>query len=1614
MAVQVLWTQYGQSAVDITDQVDFSSMSLEQNASGINALCRFDTFTLLPFNTEFQHIYRDYGIRDLIRIREDTLGGDAQWLFSGFVTSITPEQNGDNIVQKLEIADYTSIFDVILVDDLTITNNSNDKSVIEQIFAHVDGITSTAVWSMCGLAHQPTATDYNYIKSDAAYLFSDPNTLVLRYQGVTVKAALEAITNKTGYTYWVDEALNFHYGHNTLRDIMVNGSALSDTASWSSAPAGTSLTRQTSGGPYNSGTYLRFQVTGTPTGAQEVTVSCPVTNVGATTYMATFRYRTSTSNNAMAGQSVIARWYNVSNTLLKTTTVALGKAQADWATSWFLTTSSSGTPTSIKISLSIGGASASSSRTEVLDVTDIRVVPVDTSFGFLETGAVVANHGDADAFTWNDFENGSTNIDGANAKNVLRIFGGWTDPATHALYNEYEHSRGIWALHGRKVYGAIYEAAVTDDIGAAYRAAGTFEKEGIPLRTVEFDHQQDSDTLRAGKVVPFIWETFGIAEPMIVRTNSAQRQGTRFFWKSQLGGDPTLTQTRIYALNVAVQSLEGLVNDATAPAVPANLTIAADAAVLDSNGNATSLITATWDRNKEPDLSAYKVQFSEAATSAIANAFASPIESTLSRNQNLVASITGASGNGTYVTYTTAANHNFTAGDLVSITGAIPVIYNLREVQVYSGTGTSFAVQNSATGTYASGGVASSVPSRVKATYVATSGKYVAARVSTTDFMSNASSPAATSPIQALLDTTPPDSPTSLYAVSTIASIMVSWSFAETTDTNKDWSRYELQRVSAAIAEFPGWTDATLKTYVYYDKSVSQPVTSLGETEGDENSQYGRFYWYRVRVVDKSENKSAYAYIGGVSTPTAAQAVIAGKVNSVDIDSINAKTITSGQLSLTPLGNTSGPYDITNIEPATPGAGFVRYTTLQAHGFTTSTKVQVIGSDPINYDLPRHYPITAVLGSGTAITFTSTAHGITAGQIIDTTGLPFGFNLASATVVTPVTANQFTVTSTVSGSYATSGTASIQPTWATIYSVPSAYTFVVASTQTGTFVSGESVTGRNDTNAITSTNFSVDNAGSVIASDITLRNSSSSTVSDGVVGLVNLRPKQVSVGGAVTNVGGAAVNVIAEDSGTTSDIYYIKTFAYTINTSTSSSANYGSKANGATVTITFLTTHDIGVGQYVNFNGTAITGTGWNDMNAQNEALRVTAVGNSGGASTTSYDQIQVKFTSASTTTVPATVWTTVNNNATTPLARIYAYPTLTLVAPGGVFVAQSGSAPGVLGSGSLVLGSAFSGLGAGSYAIPNDGELAFITTASPKYIGGGNLYQSATDTLRTSGQFAAGGNITSSGSLNGNLVNTLGTTSGGIRFGSEYLYFDSVDSRFEFSDDVYATGSIQSGTSITSGTTIYAGTSGTGNVYADFLNMGDGPGTTNTTSVRGIMLYGSNTTGYAVISNYGTAQSDATALYLKTDDWSASVDWYPIRFSRMLGSGLPYANTGVVRTYASSTTVPTFLGGSDYRMKANIRNARSEIDMLGVINRLRPVLFDNVIDPESPQKYNQLGYIAHEVQAVVPLAVSGEKDAVDGDGNPVYQMMSDSKFLPYIVGALQQISERLDALEGR
>jgi hypothetical protein len=68
------------------------------------------------------------------------------------------------------------------------------------------------------------------------------------------------------------------------------------------------------------------------------------------------------------------------------------------------------------------------------------------------------------------------------------------------------------------------------------------------------------------------------------------------------------------------------------------------------------------------------------------------------------ATITGVFANGTSVTYTYSSLTAFVAGDVVSISGVVPTVYNLTSATVISATSTQFVVADTANGTYVSSG----------------------------------------------------------------------------------------------------------------------------------------------------------------------------------------------------------------------------------------------------------------------------------------------------------------------------------------------------------------------------------------------------------------------------------------------------------------------------------------------------------------------------------------------------------------------------------------------------------------------------------------------------------------------------------------------------------------------------------------------------------------------------------------------------------------------------------------------------------------------------------------------------------------------------------------------
>ena len=136
---------------------------------------------------------------------------------------------------------------------------------------------------------------------------------------------------------------------------------------------------------------------------------------------------------------------------------------------------------------------------------------------------------------------------------------------------------------------------------------------------------------------------------------------------------------------------------------------------------------------------------------------------------------------------------------------------------------------------------------------------------------------------------------------------------------------------------------------------------------------------------------------------------------------------------------------------------------------------------------------------------------------------------------------------------------------------------------------------------------------------------------------------------------------------------------------------------------------------------------------------------------------------------------------------------------------------------------------------------------------------------------------------------------------------------------------------------------------------------------------------------------------------------WRGIQFYRRIVAGADPVAVGHINVSNVTSTAPAFAAASDYRLKNNIVSA--EDNFIDIIKSLRPVRYDEI---DVDHAKNILGFIAHEVQAIVPEAIEGEKDAVDVDGNPEYQTLAQAHFIPYLIGALKQSIEKIEDLENR
>jgi hypothetical protein len=115
----------------------------------------------------------------------------------------------------------------------------------------------------------------------------------------------------------------------------------------------------------------------------------------------------------------------------------------------------------------------------------------------------------------------------------------------------------------------------------------------------------------------------------------------------------------------------------------------------------------------------------------------------------------------------------------------------------------------------------------------------------------------------------------------------------------------------------------------------------------------------------------------------------------------------------------------------------------------------------------------------------------------------------------------------------------------------------------------------------------------------------------------------------------------------------------------------------------------------------------------------------------------------------------------------------------------------------------------------------------------------------------------------------------------------------------------------------------------------------------------------------------------------------------------------------SGSTNSTSYTTSSDYRLKKDVQPITGA---LAKVQALKPCAYKWIEDDTTSE-----GFIAHELAETFPQAVVGEKDAVNAEGNPVYQGVDTSFLVATLTAAIQEqqtliqsLTTRITALEAK
>jgi hypothetical protein len=178
--------------------------------------------------------------------------------------------------------------------------------------------------------------------------------------------------------------------------------------------------------------------------------------------------------------------------------------------------------------------------------------------------------------------------------------------------------------------------------------------------------------------------------------------------------------------------------------------------------------------------------------------------------------------------------------------------------------------------------------------------------------------------------------------------------------------------------------------------------------------------------------------------------------------------------------------------------------------------------------------------------------------------------------------------------------------------------------------------------------------------------------------------------------------------------------------------------------------------------------------------------------------------------------------------------------------------------------------------------------------------------------------------------------------------------------------------------------------------------------------------TGGVSSSQSGITFNNTTHSYIQVSGGSDTDFRYRMEFINGNGTVGTITTNGLATAYNTS---------SDYRLKENVV---TDWEATSRLKQLKPSRFNFITEPDRTVD----GFLAHEVQDIVPEAIAGVKDemqeeeyevtpaVLDEDGNvvteavmgtrevPKYQGIDQAKLVPLLVKTIQELEARITALE--